>query len=68
MHQRKGKFKPAALGDGSINPMTLVLFFKAAKEDFARRNKEDESFIFEMLEDHFRSGKSTSYTPKIFGL
>ena len=66
MFQRKANFKPAALADDRINAMSLVKFFKAAKEDFTRRGKEDEAFVFEMLEDHFRNSSSTAYTPKIF--
>ena len=66
MFQRKANFKPAALADDRINAMSLVKFFKAAKEDFTRRNKEDEAFILEMLEDHFRNSSSTAYTSRIF--
>jgi hypothetical protein len=66
MFQRKANFKPAALADDRINAMSLVKFFKAAKEDFTHRNKEDEAFVLEMLEDHFRNSSSTAYTSKIF--
>lgn len=68
MFQRKAKFKSAALADGRLNAMNLVLFFKAAKEDFTKRGKEDEAFVFEMLEDHFRNSQSTAYSSNIFGL
>ncbi len=66
MFQRKANFKPAALADDRINAMSLVKFFKAAKEDFNRRGQEDEAFVLEMLEDHFRNSSSTAYTSKIF--
>jgi|LauGreDrversion2_3_1035106.scaffolds.fasta_scaffold05636_3 hypothetical protein len=68
MFQRKAKLKPAALGAGHISHMGLVTFFKAAKEDFERRGREDDAFILEMLEDHFRNNGSTSYDNRIFGL
>lgn len=68
MFQRKAKFKPAALGAGYISHMGLVSFFKTAKEDFERRGKEDEAFVLEMLEDHFRNDGSTTYSTRIFGL
>ena len=68
MYQRRANLKPAALGAGHISHMGLVTFFKQAKEDFNRRGKEDEAFVMEMLEDHFRQDGSTSYSPRIFGL
>jgi hypothetical protein len=68
MYQRKAKSKPAALGAGHISHMGLVTFFKTAKEDFERRGREDEAFILEMLEEHFRNDGSTSYSNRIFGL
>lgn len=68
MFQRNAKTKPAALGAGHISHMGLVTFFKAAKEDFERRGKEDEAFILEMLEEHFRNNGSTSYSTRIFNL
>lgn len=69
MFQRKANLKPAAITHGHINSMNLVLFFKSAKEDFERRGKQDEAFVMEMLEDHFRGTKpSLSYSPRIFGL
>lgn len=68
MFQRKANLKPAALGAGHINHMGLVQFFKTAKEDFTRRGKEDEAFVLEMLEDHFRNNGSTNYNARIFGL
>jgi hypothetical protein len=68
MFQRKAKFKPAALNAGYISHMSLVGFLKTAKEDFERRGREDEAFVLEMLEDHFRNESSTTYSPRIFGL
>lgn len=60
--------KPAAIGDDRINALNLVKFFKSAKEDFYRRGKNDEGFVFEMLEDHFRNSHSLEYSSRIFGL
>jgi hypothetical protein len=68
MFQRKANTKPAALGAGHLSHMGLVMFFKQAKEDYERRGKQDEAYVFEMLEDHFRNDGSTSYSPRIFGL
>lgn len=71
MYQRRAKMSPAAMNDvDRINTMTLVKFFKAAKEDLERRGLEDEAFRFEMLEDHFRNrhrGNSLTYDSTILG-
>lgn len=58
----------ALSSDHRISSMNLVIFFRTAKEDFQRRGKDDEAFVFEMLEDHFRETQSTSYDSRIFGL
>ena len=67
MYQRKANSKPAALDSGRISHMGLVQFFKTAKEEFTRKGKDDEAFVMEMLEDHFRESTSTQYSPRIFG-
>jgi len=71
MYQRKARMKPASLNDTDrINTLTLVKFFKAAKEDLERRGLEDEAFRFEMLEDYFRNrhrGNSLVYSGTILG-
>jgi len=67
MYQRSSQSKISPMDGSSISPMKLVMFLKAAKEDYERRGKEDEAFVLEMLEDHFREGKPAVYTSKIFG-
>lgn len=68
MFQRKARMKQAAIGDERIHALGLVKFLKTAKEDFQRRGKEDEAFVLEMLEDHFRQNQTLEYSPRIFGL
>lgn len=68
MFQRKARMKQAALGDERIHALGLVKFFRAAKEDFQRRGKDDEAFVLEMLEDHFRNSHTLEYSSRIFGL
>ena len=70
MYQRRANMKPAAMNDiDRIDTLTLVKFFKAAKEDLERRKLEDEAFRFEMLEDHFRNAYKggLKYCPSILG-
>ena len=71
MYQRKASMKPASLNDiDRINTLSLVKFFRAAKEDLERRGLEDEAFRFEMLEDHFRNkhrGSGLVYCPSMIG-
>jgi len=69
-NQRGGKWKPAAMSDGGkVDEMTLVTFFKSAKEVLEREGKEDSAFYFEQCEDWLRSGnKITSDAGRILGL
>ena len=55
--------------DGTgYSAMALVRFFKVAKEDMERRGKEDEAFVLEMLEEHFRECKPLEYGPMVLRL
>jgi|SaaInlLV_10m_DNA_1039704.scaffolds.fasta_scaffold26896_5 hypothetical protein len=69
-NQRAGKMHPAAMRDnGQVNEMTLVTFFKSAKEVLEREGHEDVAFYFEQCEDWLRSGKKiTSDAGRILGL
>jgi hypothetical protein len=69
-NQRSGKFKPAALNDsGQISDMTLVQFFKSAKEVLERHDNEDAAFYFEQCEEWLRSGKKiTGDAAKVLGV
>lgn len=70
MYQRRANMKPAAMNDiERIDTLTLVKFFKAAKEDLERRKLEDEAFRFEMMEDYFRNEYrgGLHYSPTILG-
>jgi hypothetical protein len=69
-NQRSGKWKPASMNDGGqINEMTLVTFFKSAKEVLEREGHEDTAFYFEQCEEWLRSGKKiTSDAGRILGL
>lgn len=68
MYQRtSNKPKPMDAGD-RISTMSLIKFLTAAKEDMERRGKEDEAFVLEMLEEHFREGKPLVYGPMVLRL
>lgn len=71
MYQRRARMKPAAMTDiERINTMTLVKFFRAAKEDLERRGLADEAFRFEMLEEYLRNkhrGSTLTYSPNMLG-
>lgn len=58
-NQRPGKWKPAALTDGSLTggPMKQLEFFKGCKEALQRAGQEDAAFYFEQIEDWIREGK-----------
>ena len=55
-------------GGDKINAMSLVKFFKAAKEDMERKGKEDEAYVLEMLEEHFRDNKPLVYNAMVLRL
>lgn len=72
-NQRRGNWKPASMsaGDSSTtNDMSLVQFFKSAKEVLQRYEHEDAAFYFEQCEDWIRSGKKLNGTDvgKILGV
>jgi hypothetical protein len=55
-------------GGDKINAMTLVKFLKAAKEDLEVKGREDEAYVIEMLEEHFRENKPLVYNAMVFRL
>ena len=57
-NQRAGKFKPAAMRDGSLNDMKLRAFFRTAA-DLVEDNSDAE-FYFEQFVDHISNGGSLS--------
>lgn len=68
MYQRTTtKPKPMDAGD-RISVMSLIRFLQAAKEDMERRGKEDEAFVLEMLEEHFRENKPLVYNAMVLRL
>lgn len=68
MYQRtSNKPKPMDAGD-RISTLSLVKFLKTAKEDMERRGKEDEAFVLEMLEEHFRDNGSLVYDAMVLRL
>ena len=69
MYQRASSSKIAPMDGGDkINAMTLVKFLKAAKEDLEAKGKQDEAYVIEMLEDHFRGNKPLVYNSMVFCL
>jgi hypothetical protein len=60
--------KPKPMDGTGYSAMSLVRFFKTAKEDMERRGKEDEAFVLEMLEEHFRECKPLEYGPMVLRL
>lgn len=68
MYQRTAnKSKPMDAGD-RISVLSLIKFLAAAKEDMEQRGKEDEAFVLEMLEEHFREGKPLVYNAMVLRL
>lgn len=68
MYQRTTtKPKPMDAGD-RINVMSLIKFLEAAKNDMERKGKEDEAYVLEMLEEHFRENKPLVYNAMVLRL
>lgn len=68
MHQRtSSKPKPMDAGD-RISSMSLIRFLEAAREDMERKGKEDEAYVLEMLEEHFRENKPLVYNAMVLRL
>lgn len=68
MYQRTTtKAKPMD-GKDVYHAMSLIKFITAAKEDMEKRGKEDEAYVLEMLEEHFREGKPLVYDAMVLRL
>ena len=68
MYQRTASKPKPMDGKDVYHAMSLIKFITAAKEDMISRGKEDEAFVLEMLEEHFREGKPLVYGPMVLRL
>ena len=69
MYQRASSSKIAPMDGGDkINAMSLIRFLKAARQDLETKGREDEAYVVEMLEEHFRENRPLTYNSMVFRL
>ena len=63
-NQRRGKWKPASMGQDSFRTIT---FFKEGQRLLEEYGHEDAAFYFEQVEEHLRKGGSLPQDTKGIG-